>query len=164
MISSLAGKVGSHGATLTRGASYRRRARGRPSWKNESDAATYEKQNEGACAAASVLSETPGAFLHFHPLLRSRSSCGCLHPLLRALANPRNRPSTTLFASRLARSRARRPFSSRISLFLFLFLLRRFLQRLRRSQPPLVPAAQPLPPWPAVFLHFNTFLNGWKNK
>lgn len=135
MISSPAGKVESAPRHHFEGTSYRRRAReraGRPSWKNESDAATYEKQNEGACAAASVLSEAPGAFLHFHPLLHlTRPDRGCPPPC-RDPCVPPTHPLTSHLASSLARSRARRPFSTRPSSSLALSL----------PPPPLPPPAR----------------------
>lgn len=95
------------------------------------------------------------AFSPFTP--RYRPSRCCFTPFA---SHPP--PLTSLFASSLARSRVRRPFSSRTS-SLSVPPPTLFLQRLLcvsvRSRASRDPAS-----WLLAFLHFNTFLNGWKNK
>lgn len=173
MISSPAGKVESAPRHHFEGTSYRRRAReraGRPSWKNKSDAATYEKQNEGACAAASVLSEAPGAFLHFHPLLHlTRPDRGCPPPCRDPCVPPRPPPDIP------PRQQPRSFSCSSTFLHPPLLLSRSFASSSAASSSgeipvfptiPRVPPSRDPPPrnLPLAFLHFNTFLNGWKNK
>lgn len=138
-----------------------RRTRGGHLGKTKADdAATYEKQNESACAAAPVLSEAPGAFLHFHPLPppshsppRTLFALRALESLLPLAALPRLYPSTLTshatpsltLVNPLPPSRP--PSSAR---------LRRFC----RLQPLLLVIAMAV----YFFLRFNTFLNERKNK
>lgn len=154
--------------TLSRGARGYRRYIGelvprRPSWKNErATRRTYEKQNESACAVAPVLSEAPGAFLHFHPPpapIPFTTSPTFAHPLaprvlgllppLAALPRHASPHAVSHAPSRPRRSSASaRPFTE---------------QRLRRFC-----LLQPLSAGQRhsrfAFLCFNTFLNERKNK
>lgn len=142
---------------------HRRTRRGHLGKTKAGDAATYEKQNESACAAAPVLSEAPGAFLHFHPLFPLRpvlhlapsspsspfgpSNRYC--PSLRSLGYiPPHSPATLLLLTLVNPLPPSRPPSSA--------RLRRFC----RLQPLSLAIAMAV----YFFLRFNTFLNERKNK
>ena len=90
-------------SALSRGPGYRRYASADACdaailEKRAGDAAMYEKQNESACAAAPVLSEAPGAFLHFHLSSPFSTSSTHAYPLCpsgpRTATTPRCAPST----------------------------------------------------------------------
>jgi len=122
--------------------------------KRAGDAATYEKQNESACAAAPVLSEAPGAFLHFHPPSPFSTSPTLTHPPAPSGPSDRYHPSLRSLGAYPPR---RQPRSFSPSSTLFLLVLRQ--ARLRRIQPPSTPLA-PVSVMDLCFLlRFGAFLN-----